>query len=115
MNNETTLKIFSTISIIGILFLLILANSIKPQELKIKDINNNYLDKKIQTKGEIINIKTYQKSNFQVLTIADNNNKIDITLDYLINLTINQSIIVIGTFKQYKNDLQIQADEIILD
>jgi len=110
---KNLLKITLIVSIIGILFLLILANTIKPIELKIKDITNKYLDKKVQAKGEIINIKTYKTQNFQVLTIQDNNNSIDVTLSHLTNLIKYQNITVIGTVKQYKENLQIQADRII--
>ncbi len=115
MNNKSLLKISLTISIIGILILLILANTIKPEELKIKDISNKYLDKKIQTKGEITSIKIYKESNFQVITVSDKSYKIDSTLNNIQNLTINQSITLIGTVKKYKNNLQIQAEKIIED
>jgi len=113
MHNKTILKISLTISIIGIILLLILANTIHPAELKIKEITIKYLDKKIQTKGIITSIKTYKESNFQILTINDNNKSIDITLNPIQNFTKNQTIRVIGTLKQYKENLQIQADKIV--
>ncbi len=112
MDNNSLLKISLTLSIIGILFLLILANITPPKVLRIKDISSKYLDKKIQTKGTIINIKSYKETDFQVIKIQDNTKTIDITLNPLQNITINQSITVIGTIRRYKDALQIQVDKI---
>ncbi len=94
---------------------MILANTTKPEELKLKDISSKYLDKKIQTRGEIIKIRNYKESNFQVITIADKTYKIDATLNNIQNLSTNQSVTIIGTIRKYKNNLQIQADKIILN
>lgn len=113
MHNKILLKISLAISIIGILILLILANNTEPVNLKINQITNNYLDKKIQTQGKITSIRTYKDSNFQITTINDSTGKIDITSE-ITSLTKNQTISVIGTIKEYKNNLQIQADKINL-
>jgi len=116
MNNQTLLKISLIIAIIGIIILLLLANTIQPTQIKIKNIDESLLNQKIEIKGEIQSIKTYKESNFQIITINDFTGKIDITLDKpIINITKNQTIIAIGKVTEYKDNLEIQADKIILN
>lgn len=107
------LKISLTISLIGIFLLLILSNTLEPKLISIGKINNNLMEKKVKVQGEISNIKTYEDSNFQIILIKDNTGKIEVTIDKILNLTNNQSIIVIGSIQEYKKALQIQADKII--
>src|SRR4030042_2430114 len=102
------LKLSLTISLIGIFLLLILSNILEPKLMGIDKINSQLIDKKIKIQGEISNIKTYEDSNFQVTSIKDATGKIDITMDKILNLTNNQSIILIGRVTQYQEELQIQ-------
>ena len=114
MDNKTLSIISLTIAIIGILILLILSNTIKPESIKIKNLDDTYLNKKVEIQGKIQSIKTYKESNFQIITINDSTGKIDITIDNPINITKNQTIIAIGKVTEYKNNLQIQAEKIQL-
>ncbi len=109
---ENLFKISLIISTAGILFLLLLSNAIEPKPIKIKDINNELIDKKVKIQGQIFNIKSYEGSNFQVLSVKDNTSKIDVILGKPINMTINKSIIIIGRVQEYKSYLQISADKI---
>ncbi len=113
MNNQTLLKLSFIISILGILLLLFLANTISPLKLKIKDISQQDLNQRVEIQGKIQSIKTY-KENFQIITINDSKDKIDILIDNPLNITKNQSVVVIGRITEYKNNLQIQADKIKL-
>jgi len=106
------LKISLSASLIGILILLIISTNFQPKQINIKDINNNLINKKIQVTGEIINIKNYKDSNFQILILKDRTGQISITLNKILNLKKNQNIVVIGTVNQYQGNLQIQADKI---
>lgn len=115
MNNQTLLKISLIISILGIILLLILINIIKPSQIKIKDINEDLLNQKVEIQGKIQSIKTYKESNFQIITINDSTDKIDVLIDNPINITKNQTAIVIGRISEYKDTLQIQADKIIIN
>ncbi len=108
------LKISLSISLIGILFLLFLSNNLSPKQINIKDINNKLLNQKVKVQGQVFNIRTYEDSNFQIISIKDTTGKIDTTLNNPINITNNQTIIVIGIIKEYNKTLQIQADKIIL-
>lgn len=106
-------KITLIISLIGILFLLFLMNILQPKQTDISNITNKNINQKFIINGTIIEIKTYEDSNFQVITLQDSTGKIDITINQILNLTNNQEIKVIGKITEYKNNLQIQADEII--
>ncbi len=107
------LKISLSISLIGILFLLFLSNNLSPKQINIKDINNKLLNQKVKVQGQVFNIRTYEDSNFQIISIKDTTGKIDTTLNNPINITNNQTIIVIGIIKEYNKTLQIQAEKII--
>lgn len=109
---DRLLKISFLIAIFGILFLLILANTLPIKQINIHEINNKNLDKKVKVQGTILNIKNY--NDFQVISIKDSTGKIDITLDKPTNLSNNNKITVIGSLTEYKQVLQIQADKIIV-
>ena len=115
MNNQTLLKTALIISILGILLLLFLVNTIQPTKIKIKDINDNLLNQKVEIRGQIQGIKTYKESNFQIITINDSTDKIDVLIDNPINITKNQTVTVTGRVSIYKENLQIQAEKITLN
>ena len=117
------IKISLTISLLGIITLLILANTIEPKLTKIKDITIKQLNKKVKILGKIENIKIIEnnktRESFQILTISDETGKVDAVFNTkpnlnLLNLKINQNLIITGRVTQYKDKLQIQAEKIIL-
>lgn len=99
-------------SIIGIIILLFLSYILSPEQIEIGKINGAYINQKVNVNGKIFNIKKYEDSNFQVISIKDSTGKIDITIDRIINFKINQTINVMGTVQEYKQYLQIKADKI---
>lgn len=114
------LKISLTISLLGIVILLILANTLEPKLTNIKELTINDLNKKVKIQGKIENIKNYENSKtnelFYILTISDNTGKIDAVLNIkkTLNLKINQNATIIGRVNTYKNQLQIQAEKIVV-
>lgn len=106
-------KLTLSISLIGIIILLILANTLPATNLEIENINLNNLNKKISTSGTIIKINNYP--NFQILTITKDSFSIDIILDQKTNLRKDQIINVVGKLEKYKNSLQIRAEVIRLE
>lgn len=108
------LKTSLIISLIGIFILLLLSNILEPRLMDIKQINEKMLDRKVKVQGEIFNIKSYENSNFQIISIKDETGKIDVTADKILSLTNNQNIIVVGSVQEYKQYLQIRADKINL-
>lgn len=111
---ENLFKISLILSLTGIFLLLLLSSILEPKLTKIQDINDKLIDKKVKIQGQIFNIKNYEDSNFQVISIKDETGKIDVTTDKILNLTNNQNITVIGAISEYKNSLQIQADKILI-
>ncbi|MFA5259486.1 MAG: hypothetical protein WC979_08660 [Candidatus Pacearchaeota archaeon] len=97
-------------SIIGILILLILSNSLEPKKISIKDISTKDLNQRIETYGTITFIKTY--SEFQTIKIKQDNYSITILINQKTNLVKNQTIEVTGKITEYKSSLEIQADKI---
>lgn len=104
------LAISLTISLMGILILLILSNNLQPEKISIKDIDSQKINKKIQTSGTITSIKTYGE--FQIINIKQDNSSITVLVNQKTNLTKNQSIEVIGRITEYKNQPEIQAEKI---
>ena len=115
MKLKLNLKTTLSISLIGILLLLFLSEFISPKITNISDINNKLLNQKTQVQGQILSIRTFEDSNFQIISIKDSTGKINIILNNPINITNNQNITVIGTINQYNQTLQIQADKITLN
>jgi len=94
----------------GIFLLLIISINVNPKQIKINEINDKILNKKVQIKGEITNVRTYD--DFQILSINDHTGTIDATLNSYNKFEKNQSVTIIGTIEQYKNNLQIRAEKI---
>ena len=108
------LQISIIISLMGILLLLFLLNILPPRQLTINQITPKLLNKQVEIIATISNIKTYENSDFQVISINDSTGKIDVTLNKILSLQKNQQIVVIGKVTQYKENLQIQTEQIIL-
>jgi DNA/RNA endonuclease YhcR with UshA esterase domain len=109
---ERLFKISLSISIVGIFIILVISNSLEPKLTSIEDINDLLLGKKVKVEGQVTSIKSYEDSNFQILSLQDETGKIDLTLSPPINITKNQAIIVTGTISEYQGNLQIQAEKI---
>jgi uncharacterized protein YdeI (BOF family) len=105
-----TTKITLSISLLGILILLILTNILPYPQITIKDITSNHLNKKLSTSGTITKIQNHKE--FQIITITQNSFSIDILLDQKINLTRNQEIQIKGRLEKYKDKLQLRAETI---
>jgi len=106
------LKISFTITILGILILLIISNIIQPKLTTINQLTIKQLNKQVKIQGKITNIKTINPT-FHILTIKDSTSTIQATTNNQKNLIKNQTIILTGTLQPYKNQLQIQTNNII--
>ena len=111
MKTENLLKISLIISVSGILLLLLLANILEPKLIDISEINSKMLNQKVKVSGFIFKIE--DKETFQILSIADETEKIDVLCECKEELEKNQEIIVIGKVQEYQQSLQIQAEKIM--
>ena len=80
------LKLSLSISLIGIFLLLFLANIIPTKQININQINDKLLNKKVQVQGQILNIRTYENQNLQVILIKDKTGQIEIITNKITNL-----------------------------
>ena len=104
-----------TISLLGIILLLILSNILEPSLQSINTLEIKDLNKKTKIQGQIINIKNYET--FRIITIDDKTKSINVIINKPnkhLNLTKGQNLTIIGKINQYKNTLQIQAERIII-
>ena len=106
-------KISFIIFILGIFLLLIISDTQKINQINLNEINNKLLNRKVQVHGTIYDIKTYEKSNLQIIYLKDSTEEIEI-ISTPTFLKKDQNINVIGRVTEYKGCLQIQADKIIL-
>lgn len=111
MQQQTLFRISLIIALIGIFFLLVLANVQKPKQVKIEEIDDKMADKKVTIQGEIYKVE--DKQDFQILSVSDMTGVIDITCNCKEKIEKDQKIIAIGTIKKSKYGLEILADKII--
>ena len=112
MRTQILFKISILISLIGIFFLLVLTNFLEPKQINISEINNKLLDQKVKISGTIEKIT--DKQTFQILEVKDSTGKIDVLCNCKNNIKQNQKVIITGKIQEYKKQLQISADKIIL-
>ncbi|MEK6872197.1 MAG: OB-fold nucleic acid binding domain-containing protein [Nanoarchaeota archaeon] len=113
-------KITLTISLLGILLLLILANILEPPHKNLGEITQKDINKKIMVEGKIIKIKTYKTATdefVQSLTLKDASGVRQIVLFNAKNdnmLKEKNSAKIIGRVNLYKKEIQIVAEKIIV-
>jgi DNA/RNA endonuclease YhcR with UshA esterase domain len=105
-------KISFGISLIGILILISIVNLSQPKLSQISEINIKQLNKNIKISGQITNLRNFEESNFQIITLKDSTGEISITIDEIIDLNENQNITIIGKITEYNGELQVRADKI---
>ena len=109
MIKNKTLLIFS---ILGIFLLLIISKTIEPPLVKIKSLDETYIDKTVKVTGKIIDIHNVKSS--QTLTLQEDLSKINIFINSKQNLTPNSTITVTGKIQKYNNKLEMEAEKITL-
>jgi len=101
------------ISIIGIFILFLLLINLDIKIIKIKDITNELLNRKVKITGEVVRISNY-KAGFQLLNVREDMKEIEIFVETGKNISLSKSdkIIVLGKVLEYENKLQIRAEKI---
>lgn len=110
MQEKNLLRVAILCSIIGILILIIISKNIEPQKLNINQITKEHIGQPIQTEGTIFSIKTAEE--FTILEIKDKTGKIKVMAFQNLTLTKNNKVLIEGTVKEYKDELEIEADKI---
>lgn len=101
------------ISILGIFLLLFISNIEIKKTNSISEINYKMLNKRVKIEGEIMKIKEVNE-NFQIISLVEKENKIDILTNKRLNLKNGDLIEVTGTVSEYNKTLQIQSEKIVM-
>ena len=106
------LKIAFSVSLIGILILLFLSETIEPRLVTISSLSNKDLNKKVKISGEILEIEN--KEGFQIISIKDQTGEISIIANTQLQISeIKKNITIVGLVQEYEGNIQISADKIL--
>ncbi len=110
---DRLLKISFIASLIGILILIIVVNSLPTRLIEIGDIDETYLGKRIAIQGTIFSITNYEDQNFQTMVIKNQSDLIHVISNSKmpINKT-SDTLLITGKVETYNDELQINADKI---
>lgn len=111
MNEKTLLIISIAISIMGLLILFLISTS-EINKIKIKDIKNSHIGKKVKLSGKIS--KIINSKNLKIITLNDTTGEIKVISTYSKNLSKNDKIIVIGRVQEYEKELEINSEKLYI-
>lgn len=110
------MKILIVASLLGIMILLFLSTTIKPEKSNIADITEKNLNEIVKVQGKIISIREYNNQTFQVLKIRDETGTIDATSNSKTGLkeriNISQDYMIIGKVSEYNKTIQISINQL---
>lgn len=114
MQDKTLLKISIFTSIIGIVALYFI---MQPSEIKIGDVNRDYIGKTVKVLGEVSS-RYESKDGHVFLNIVDSSGKIKVVIfknsKVENNLEIGQNIEVSGKVEEYKGQLEIIPNSVAI-
>lgn len=112
MDENTLLKFSLLFSILGILTILFISETVSIDLSKISDITQENIDEKVRLQGTITAVG--ESPGLLILTLEDETGKITVMI-FKDNDTIiekNLHVEIIGIVSEYKNNVEIIADEI---
>lgn len=112
MEEKQLFKLALIIALLGLLILIFISNSIEIEEYKIKDIDQELLEKTIRTKGTITRLT--ETPGLYIMDITDETGTITAInfKENPINITQNQEIEIEGKVIKYKDKLEIEISKI---
>jgi len=112
MKESTLLKIALIGALVGIFIILFISEKIDLSESNIANITKSNLDQKVKIRGLVT--KSYETPGLLILSIKDNTGTISVVVFKEENLTIDKNHVVeiYGTVTEYKEQIEILADEI---
>jgi DNA/RNA endonuclease YhcR with UshA esterase domain len=114
---EKRRAIFLIISLIGILMLLFLSQTLEPKTKAISEITEKNINEIVKIQGQITDAREYNNKTFQVLTIKDKTGNISAIMNANNPIVINKSktYSIIGGVQTYNKSLQIAINKIVLE
>ena len=112
MEEKTLFKIALICSLLGLLLLFTISDSIEIKRYYIKDITKDLENKEVKVQGIITRIS--ETPGLYLLDIQDSTGKITAILfkEENVNLTLNSNIITHGKVKIYKNKPELEVSQI---
>jgi len=112
MEEKTLFKISLICSLLGLLILFTISDSIEVKEYKIKDITPELEGKEVKVQGSITRIS--ETPGLYIFDIQDQTGKITSILfkEENLNLTLNSKILAQGKIKIYKNKPELEISKI---
>lgn len=103
-------KLSLLISLLGIILLIFLSQTLEPKQIKISEISSKMLEGYVKIQGNLTSIKNLD--NMQILKVEDETEGISVIVFEKINLSNGMQIEVIGKVTRYKGSLEIEAQKI---
>lgn len=112
MNEKTLFILAVTGSLIGILIIIFISDSIEIKQTNISDITEKYLNKEIKITAQIT--KIHITSGLYILTLDDNTSEIKAIIfkDENLDFKNYDRVEITGEVVKYKNTLEIQVNEL---
>lgn len=112
MKESSLFKIALTISVIGILILLIIVENTEVKKVEIKDIDNKKEEEIVRIAGVINNVK--ETPGLYILGIEDKSGKISVIVfkEEKLNISKGDQADIEGTVKEYQNKKELIARKI---
>ena|SRR3989344_794323 len=110
-------KLFKTsliISVIGTFLILLLSEYSEVELTNINDLNKNQLETRVKIKGTVVSAR--ETPGLYILSIRDSASTIPIIVfkEETLNIERGTQIEITGKLTEYKNELEIIAEEIII-
>ncbi len=116
MKEELLFRTALVFSLVGIIILLFLGNSIKLEHSNISDIDKTKIGENVKTKGMVVDKKELQS--LYLFNIKDETGTIKVVIfkdnKDSVYLKKGQMIEVEGVVKKYKDELEIEANKITI-
>ncbi|MBS3171047.1 OB-fold nucleic acid binding domain-containing protein [Candidatus Woesearchaeota archaeon] len=113
MAESFLIKLSLVISIAGLIILFFISEKIRPKEYQINLLSKENLEQLIKIKGTINNVKEIK--GLIIMTVEDKSGEIKVILsrkNQILKPEKDQEVEVIGKFKAYQKDFEIEAQEI---
>lgn len=112
MKEKTLFKLALVTSLIGIFMLFFISENVKIKSIPISEINPSMLEEKVKIEGQVERIT--ESNVISILNVRDETSSIKVIAYNNMTLRKNDFIEVTGRVTSYKNELEIEADNIVI-
>jgi len=111
MKEQNIIYISLSMVIIGIISLFVISYFLDYKETEIGMIDGSYLGKNVKVAGEVSNFKDY--GSIKTFVIKDSTGEIIVAV-FTESLEVEGEVQIIGSVEDYKGNIEIIADQIII-